>query len=148
LLIELSHGNISPVAADPPCPIKRLNEIRFTNTSFDRKRFLTFLCQKAVSAEKPALVHRYRGQTAKYSPFMMGMVKHRKITINAVSFMDLQLKLAKHPNWRILEISRLNFGFKIIFQRTAKEKQQGLPEAVPLRAPTSMNFITRRKSPT
>jgi len=63
------------------------------------------------------------------------MVKHNKITINAVSFIDLQLKLAKHPNWRILEISRLNFGFKIIFQRTAKEKQQRLFKAIPLRSP-------------
>jgi len=74
------------------------------------------------------------------------MVKHKKITITAVSFMDLQLKLAKHANWRILEISGLNFGFKIIFQRTAKEKQQRLTEAVPLRAPT-IDFINRSKSP-
>ena len=55
---------------------------------------------------------------------MMGMVKHRKITINAVSFMDLQLKLAKHPNWRILEISRLKFGFKIILQKAVKYHRQ------------------------
>jgi hypothetical protein len=58
------------------------------------------------------------------------MVKHKKITITAVSFMDLQLKLPKHANWRILEISRLNFGFKIIFQRTAMEQQRHLPDAV------------------
>jgi hypothetical protein len=75
------------------------------------------------------------------------MVKHNKIAINAVSFIDLQLKLAKHPNWRILEISRLNFGFKIIFQRTAKEKQQRLLEAVPLRARTNIDFLNRNKSP-
>ena len=75
------------------------------------------------------------------------MVKHNKITINAVSFIDLQLKLAKHPNWRILEISRLNFGFKIIFQRIAKEKQQRLFQAIPLRAPTNIDFLNRNKSP-
>jgi len=50
--------------------IKPLDEMAFTNTSLDRKRFLTFPCQKTGSAEKPALVHRYRGHTAKYWPFM------------------------------------------------------------------------------
>lgn len=75
------------------------------------------------------------------------MRKSKKITINAVSFIDLQLKLAKHANWRILEISRLNLGFKIIFQRTAKETQQRLTEAVPLRAAT-IDFINPSKSPT
>jgi hypothetical protein len=75
------------------------------------------------------------------------MGKSKKIIINAISFIDLQLKLAKHPNWRILEISRLNPGFKIIFQRTTKETQQRLPEAVPLRAAT-IDFINLSKSPT
>ena len=49
------------------------------------------------------------------------MTHSNKITINAVSLIDLQLKLVKHPNWRILEISRLGFGFRIIFQRRAKK---------------------------
>ena len=75
------------------------------------------------------------------------MGKSKKIIINAISFIDLQLKLAKHPNWRILEISRLNLGFKIIFQRTAKEEQQRLTEAVPLRA-AIIDVINRSKSPT
>ena len=127
--------------------IKPLDEMAFTNTSLDRKRFLTFPCQKTGSAEKPALVHRYRGPHGQILAIYDGMVKHNKIAINAVSFIDLQLKLAKHPNWRILEISRLNFGFKIIFERTAKEKQQRLLEAVPLRAPTNIDFLNRNKSP-
>jgi hypothetical protein len=71
----------------------------------------------------------------------------KKIAIEALSLLDLQLKLAQHPRWRILEISRLKFDFKIIFQRTAKEKQQRLLEAVPLRAPTSIDFLNRNKSP-
>ena len=75
------------------------------------------------------------------------MAKSSKTTINAVSLIDLQLKLVKHPNWRILEISRLNLGFKIIFQRTAKETQQRLTETVALRAGT-IDFINRSKSPT
>src|SRR5262245_12870897 len=54
------------------------------------------------------------------------MAKSRKTIINAVSLVDLQLKLVKHPNWRILEISRLNFGFKIIFQRRAQKPPQYL----------------------
>jgi hypothetical protein len=77
------------------------------------------------------------------------MVKHKKITLNAVSFIDLQLKLTKHPNWRILEISRLNFGFKVVLQRTAKEKPRRLPEPQPgpVQPPTSRDFINRSKSP-
>jgi hypothetical protein len=78
-------------------------------------------------------------------PIHDDMGKSKKIIINGVSFIDLQLKLAKHPTWRILEISRLNFGFKIIFQRTAKEKQQCLRDTVPLRAAT-INFINRSKA--
>ena len=57
-----------------------------------------------------------------------GMTKNRKTTIKAVSLIDLQLKLAKHPNWRVLEISRLGFGFKIIFQRRAEKRSQYLPD--------------------
>jgi len=57
------------------------------------------------------------------------MAESKKTTMNAVSLVDLQLKLAKHPNWRILEISRLNFGFKIIFQRKAKKRPQYLPDS-------------------
>jgi len=56
-----------------------------------------------------------------------GMAKSRKTTINAVSLIDLQLKLVKHPNWRILEISRLGFGFRIIFQRRTKKRPQYIP---------------------
>jgi len=48
------------------------------------------------------------------------MVKHKKTTINAVSFIDLQLKLAKHPNWRILEISRLNLVSRLSFREQRK----------------------------
>jgi hypothetical protein len=48
----------------------------------------------------------------------------RKIAIEALSLLDLQLKLAKHPRWRILEISRLKFGFKIILQRKTQEHRQ------------------------
>jgi hypothetical protein len=55
------------------------------------------------------------------------MAKSSKTTINAVSLIDLQLKLVKHPNWRILEISMLGFGFRIIFQRRAKKRPQYLP---------------------
>jgi hypothetical protein len=43
--------------------------------------------------------------------------KHKKVAIEARSLLDLQLKLAKRPSWRILEISRLNFGFKVILQK-------------------------------
>ena len=57
----------------------------------------------------------------------MAMAKSSKTTINAVSLIDLQLKLVKHPNWRILEISRLGFGFRIIFQRRAKKRPQYVP---------------------
>ena len=70
----------------------------------------------------------------------------KRITINAVSLIDLQLKLAKRENWRILEISRLNFGFKIIFQRTAKERRQGLSDGVPRRTFINRDFVSRRRS--
>jgi hypothetical protein len=50
----------------------------------------------------------------------------KTIAIKALSLLDLQLKLAQHPSWRILEISRLKFGFKIILQRKAKEHRQHL----------------------
>jgi hypothetical protein len=70
-----------------------------------------------------------------------GMTKSRKTTIKAVSLIDLQLKLAKHPNWRVLEISRLGFGFKIIFQRTAQERPQYLPDNS-----SQMSFITATAS--
>jgi hypothetical protein len=74
------------------------------------------------------------------------MVKHKTITLNAVSYIDLQLKLTKHPNWRILEISRLNFGFKVILQKTAREKPRRRPEPVPVQPPTRLDFINRSKS--
>jgi hypothetical protein len=45
------------------------------------------------------------------------MANSKKIIINAISFIDLQLKLAQHPSWRILEISRLNFGFWVVLQK-------------------------------
>ena len=70
---------------------------------------------------------------------------YKKVVIEARSLLDLQLKLAKHPNWRILEISRLNFGFKLIAQRKPKESQQPVPKAVPHRALTNVDFISRRK---
>ena len=70
----------------------------------------------------------------------------KRITINAVSLIDLQLKLAQRENWRILEISRLNFGFKIIFQRRAKEGRRGLSDGVPRRAFMNRNFVSRRRS--
>jgi hypothetical protein len=60
----------------------------------------------------------------------MALPSTKKIAIEALSLLDLQLKLAKHPDWRILEISRLNFGFKIICQRTAKEHRRYLSDAV------------------
>jgi hypothetical protein len=50
-------------------------------------------------------------------PIHDAMANNKKIIINAISFIDLQLKLAKHPSWRILEISRLNFGFKVVLQK-------------------------------
>jgi hypothetical protein len=75
------------------------------------------------------------------------MVKHKKIAITAGSFMDLQLKLAKHANWRILDISRLNPGFKIIFQRTAKEHRRHLPDAVIHLPSKKSDFIGHRSSP-
>jgi hypothetical protein len=56
-----------------------------------------------------------------------GMTKSRKTTIKAVSLIDLQLKLAKHHNWRVLEISRLGFGFKIVFQRRVEKRPQYVP---------------------
>jgi hypothetical protein len=70
-----------------------------------------------------------------------GMAKSRKTTINAVSLIDLQLKLVKHPNWRILEISRLRFGFKIIFKRRAKKPPHYLPDSS-----TQIPFIRRTTS--
>jgi hypothetical protein len=74
------------------------------------------------------------------------MTHSKKITINAVSFIDLQLKLMKHPHWRILEISRLNFGFKINFQKTAKEQRRHLSDAV-IHLPTERrNSIGHRSS--
>jgi hypothetical protein len=42
---------------------------------------------------------------------------HKKVALEACSLLDLQLKLAKHPSWRILEISRLSVGFKAILQK-------------------------------
>jgi hypothetical protein len=50
-------------------------------------------------------------------PIHVAMPTSKQITINATSFIDLQLKLTKHANWRILEISRWNFGFKVVLQR-------------------------------
>jgi hypothetical protein len=50
-------------------------------------------------------------------PIHDAMANNKKIIINAISFIDLQLKLAKHPSWRILEISRLHFGFKVVLQK-------------------------------
>jgi hypothetical protein len=47
-----------------------------------------------------------------------------KITLEALSLLDLQLKLSQHPSWRILEISRLKFGFKVILQKKVKEYRQ------------------------
>jgi hypothetical protein len=49
------------------------------------------------------------------------MANSKKIIINAISFIDLQLKLTKHPSWRILEISRLNFGFKVVLQKKTRK---------------------------
>jgi hypothetical protein len=49
-----------------------------------------------------------------------------KIALEALSLLDLQLKLSQHSSWRILEISRLKFGFKIILQKKAKEPRQHL----------------------
>jgi hypothetical protein len=48
------------------------------------------------------------------------MAKSSKTTINAVSLIDLQLKLVKHPNWRILEIS-VAFGFGSSFREQRKD---------------------------
>jgi hypothetical protein len=59
---------------------------------------------------------------AKESP--MARSKPNKIAVEALSLLDLQLKLSQHPSWRILEISRLKFGFKIILQKKAKEHRQ------------------------
>jgi hypothetical protein len=42
------------------------------------------------------------------------MGEQKKVALEARSLLDLQIKLAKHPSWRILEISRLNFGFKVV----------------------------------
>jgi hypothetical protein len=76
------------------------------------------------------------------------MVKPKKITMNAVSFIDLQLELTKHPTWRILEISRLNFGFKVILQKTTKEDPRFLEHRRgPVQAPSSSDFINRNKAP-
>ena len=47
-----------------------------------------------------------------------------KIAIQALSLLDLQLKLSKHPSGRILEIPRLKFGFKIILQKGLKHHRQ------------------------
>jgi len=66
-----------------------------------------------------------------------GMTKSRKTTIKAVSLIDLQLKLAKHHNWRVLEISRLGFGFKIVFQQRVEKRPQYLPDNS-----RQMSFIT------
>jgi hypothetical protein len=76
-------------------------------------------------------------------PIHDAMANSKKITINAISFIDLQLKLAKHPSWRILEISRCNFGFKIIFQRKAKADRRPLADDVSHRAFISGNGIRR-----
>jgi hypothetical protein len=62
------------------------------------------------------------------------MANSKKIIINAISFIDLQLKLAKHPSWRILEISRLNFGFKVVLQKK-RQKTGGAPLTMSLIEP-------------
>ena len=54
----------------------------------------------------------------------MALSKPNKIAVEALSLLDLQLKLSQHPSWRILEISRLKFGFKIILQKKVKEHRQ------------------------
>jgi hypothetical protein len=48
----------------------------------------------------------------------------KKVALEALSLLDLQVKLSQHPSWRILEISRHKFGFKIILQKKAKEHRQ------------------------
>ena len=67
--------------------------------------------------------------------------KRKKIAIEALSLLDLQLKLAQHPSWRILEISRLKFGFKIILQKKAKEHRQHFFVAGTHRPFTKKDFV-------
>jgi hypothetical protein len=83
------------------------------------------------------------------------MANSKKIIINAISFIDLQHKLAKRPSWRILEISRLNFGFKAILQKKTTEERRRPPDtASPSRFnkqghrnPSSIFSLTEKASP-
>jgi hypothetical protein len=56
-----------------------------------------------------------------------GAAKHKKVAIETRSLAELQLKLAKHPSWRILEISRLTFGFKAILQKKTTAERTAEP---------------------
>jgi hypothetical protein len=67
-------------------------------------------------------------------PIHDAMANNKKIIINAISFIDLQLKLAKHPRWRILEISRLNFSFEVVLQKKP-QKTGGASLTMPLIEP-------------
>jgi hypothetical protein len=58
------------------------------------------------------------------------MGEQKKVALEARSLLDLQIKLAKHPSWRILEISRLNFGFKVVLQKKTAEERRRLPDDV------------------
>jgi hypothetical protein len=71
----------------------------------------------------------------------MARSKPNKVALEALSLLDLQLKLSQHPSWRILEISRLKFGFRIILRRKAKERQKHF-FAARIPAPfTKNNFV-------
>jgi hypothetical protein len=72
--------------------------------------------------------------------------KHKKIAIEARSLLDLQLKLAKHPSWRILEISRLNFGFKVVLQKKPIEDRRRLSDDVSHRALINREVVSLRRS--
>jgi hypothetical protein len=74
------------------------------------------------------------------------MANSKKIIINAISFIDLQLKLAKRPSWRILEISRLNFGFKAILQKKTTEERRRPPDTASHRALINKDTATRHRS--
>jgi hypothetical protein len=58
------------------------------------------------------------------------MGEQKKVALEARSLLDLQIKLAKHPSWRILEISRLNFGFKVVLQKKTTEERRRLSDDV------------------
>jgi len=72
----------------------------------------------------------------------MGRSEPNKIALEALSLLDLQLKLSRHPSSRILEISRLKFGFKVILQKKAIAHRQHFV-AVGTSAPFTKNEFVR-----